>query len=80
MADTTARQTHAAAVDLDQPETLAVAAPTTDRLALAFKPGRPALICYLPLGDPETGDGLPELYRDCGVDILEWLHAAPCSV
>jgi tryptophan synthase alpha chain len=73
MADTTARQTHAAAVELDQPETLAavaVAAPT-DRLTLAFKQGRPALICYLPLGDPETGDGLPELYRDCGVDILE---------
>jgi tryptophan synthase alpha chain len=42
-----------------------------DRLARAFGQGRPALICYLPLGDPAAGDGLPELYRDCGVDILE---------
>jgi tryptophan synthase alpha chain len=41
------------------------------RLAAAFTPNRPALICYLPLGDPEADDDLPELYRDCGVDILE---------
>ena len=40
------------------------------RLAAAFERGR-ALICYLPLGDPAAGDDLPELYRDCGVDILE---------
>jgi tryptophan synthase alpha chain len=42
-----------------------------DRLASRFRPGRPALICYLPLGDPAGGDDLPELYRDCGVDVLE---------
>ncbi|MDX6573811.1 MAG: tryptophan synthase alpha chain, partial [Gaiellales bacterium] len=42
-----------------------------DRLAASFRPGRPALICYLPLGDPAGGDDLPQLYRDCGVDILE---------
>lgn len=42
-----------------------------DRLASKFRPGRPALICYLPLGDPEGGDDLPALYRECGVDILE---------
>lgn len=40
------------------------------RLAAAFARGR-ALICYLPLGDPAAGVGLPELYRDCGVDVLE---------
>ena len=43
----------------------------SDRLAASFRPGRPALICYLPLGDPAGGDDLPELYRACGVDILE---------
>jgi tryptophan synthase alpha chain len=43
----------------------------SDRLAASFRPGRPALICYLPLGDPAGGDDLPQLYRDCGVDILE---------
>lgn len=43
----------------------------SDRLAATFTPGRPALICYLPLGDPAGGDDLPALYRDCGVDILE---------
>jgi tryptophan synthase alpha chain len=42
-----------------------------DRLARVFATGRPALICYLPLGDPAGGDDLPELYADCGVDILE---------
>ena len=47
------------------------ALPTPDRLADAFSTGRPALICYLPLGDPAGGDDLPELYADCGVDILE---------
>jgi len=40
------------------------------RLAAAFARSR-ALICYLPLGDPAAGDDLAELYRDCGVDILE---------
>lgn len=43
----------------------------TSRLAAAFERGRPALICYLPLGDPAAGEGLGELYVDCGVDILE---------
>ena len=42
-----------------------------DRLASSFEPGRAALICYLPLGDPAGDDDLPELYRECGVDILE---------
>jgi tryptophan synthase alpha chain len=41
------------------------------RLAAAFASGRPALICYLPLGDPLGGDDLPQVYRDCGVDVLE---------
>ena len=43
-----------------------------DRLAAAFARGRPALICYLPLGDPAGGDDLPELYAECGVDVLEF--------
>jgi tryptophan synthase alpha chain len=43
----------------------------TDRLARAFAAGRPALVCYLPLGDPAGGDDLPELYAECGVDVLE---------
>src|SRR3982751_5697696 len=42
-----------------------------DRLAAAFAAGRPALICYLPLGDPAGGDDLAGLYAECGVDILE---------
>ena len=41
------------------------------RLQAAFERGRPALISYLPLGDPLAGDGLAELYAECGVDILE---------
>lgn len=41
------------------------------RLAAAFRPGRPALICYLPIGDPAGGEDLPELYAECGVDVLE---------
>jgi tryptophan synthase alpha chain len=43
-----------------------------DRLAAAFGRGRPALICYLPLGDPAGGMDLPELYAECGVDVLEF--------
>lgn len=42
-----------------------------DRLGAAFAPGRPALVCYLPLGDPLGADDLPELYAECGVDVLE---------
>jgi tryptophan synthase alpha chain len=42
-----------------------------DRLAAAFESGRPALVCYLPIGDPAGGDDLPELYAECGVDVLE---------
>lgn len=41
------------------------------RLQAAFEKGRPALICYLPLGDPLAGAGLADLYAECGVDILE---------
>lgn len=43
-----------------------------DRLAAAFGRGRPALICYLPLGDPAGEADLPELYAECGVDVLEF--------
>jgi tryptophan synthase alpha chain len=42
-----------------------------DRLASAFGSDRPALVCYLPIGDPAGGDDLPELYVECGVDVLE---------
>lgn len=43
----------------------------SDRLDTIFSSRRPALICYLPLGDPAAGDDLAQLYVDCGVDILE---------
>lgn len=52
-----------------EPARTPAAAP--DRLAAAFGPDRAALICYLPIGDPAGGDDLPELYADCGVDVLE---------
>lgn len=42
-----------------------------DRLRAAFGRGRPALVCYLPIGDPAGGEELPELYTECGVDVLE---------
>lgn len=48
-----------------------VAVARSSRLAAAFEKGRPALICYLPLGDPAAGEDLAELYDECGVDILE---------
>jgi tryptophan synthase alpha chain len=69
MADTATARVHAVEID----ESAQTTAETTGaaRLAAAFTPTRPALICYLPLGDPKGGDGLAELYRDCGVDILE---------
>jgi tryptophan synthase alpha chain len=57
--------------DKRSPEREGETANAPGRLAAAFRPGRPALICYLPLGDPEGDEDLPELYRDCGVDILE---------
>ena len=41
------------------------------RLAAAFARERPALICYLPLGDPFGADDLAEAYAECGVDVLE---------
>jgi tryptophan synthase alpha chain len=44
---------------------------TTGRLDTVFSRGRPALICYLPLGDPAADDELPLLYEECGVDVLE---------
>lgn len=67
MADSMAPKIHTALAH-ERPEP---GSGTADRLAIAFRPDRPALICYLPLGDPATGEGLPDLYRDCGVDILE---------
>lgn len=43
----------------------------SNRLDAAFTNGQPALICYLPLGDPLVPTGLPKLYADAGVDIFE---------
>ena len=43
----------------------------TNRLDAVFARGRPALICYVPLGDPEAPAGLAELYVESGVDVLE---------
>lgn len=42
-----------------------------NRLDRAFQPGRPALICYVPIGDPEASAADPELYVSEGVDVLE---------
>jgi tryptophan synthase alpha chain len=42
-----------------------------NRLDRAFARTRPALICYLPLGDPEASAAQPDLYVECGVDVLE---------
>ena len=70
MADTTAARIDGPAASAIAPDPHA-ADPTVDRLTRAFRPGRSALICYLPLGDPEAGYNLAKLYRDCGVDVLE---------
>lgn len=43
----------------------------TNRIDEAFVDGQPALICYLPVGDPRISPHLPKLYADAGVDILE---------
>jgi len=45
--------------------------PIPNRLDRAFQPGRPALICYFPIGDPETSGADPDLYLSEGVDVLE---------
>ena len=42
-----------------------------NRLDAVFARSRPALICYLPLGDPALELELPELYAEAGVDVLE---------
>jgi len=51
---------------------LAEARPVAGRLEAAFARPRPALICYLPLGDPRGDEDLPELYEKSGVDVLEF--------
>lgn len=45
--------------------------PIPNRLDRAFQPGRPALICYFPIGDPEARGTDPDLYLSEGVDVLE---------
>jgi tryptophan synthase alpha subunit len=42
-----------------------------NRIDGVFERGRPALICYLPLGDPGVGADLVRTYAECGVDVLE---------
>jgi tryptophan synthase alpha chain len=42
-----------------------------NRLDRVFARTRPALICYLPLGDPEASAAQPGVYVECGVDVLE---------
>jgi tryptophan synthase alpha chain len=42
-----------------------------NRIDAVFARPHPALICYVPLGDPAIGFELPELYAECGVDVLE---------
>jgi tryptophan synthase alpha chain len=43
----------------------------TNRLDGVFAGARPALICYLPLGDPEASAAEHGVYVECGVDVLE---------
>lgn len=43
----------------------------TNRLDDALGSKRPALMCYLPLGDPEIPADAVERYVDAGVDVLE---------
>lgn len=41
------------------------------RLDAALRRGPPALICYLPLGDPLMPGSLPEILAEAGADVLE---------
>lgn len=41
------------------------------------EPGRPILGCYLPVGDPAMPGDLVSLYRNSGVDLLEF--GLPCA-
>lgn len=67
------QSTVAAAIEANssRPDTNETGRLSESRVDAAFRRGKPALICYLPLGDPKGGDDLPELYAECGVDILE---------
>lgn len=43
-----------------------------DALTARFTPGRPAVVCYVPLGDPILPPGVMlDAYADAGVDVLE---------
>lgn len=43
-----------------------------ERLRSAFRPGRPTLVAYVPIGDPEAFDARTlDAYRDAGVGVLE---------
>jgi tryptophan synthase alpha chain len=42
-----------------------------NRLDRVFAREQPALICYLPLGDPEAAAAQPAVYAECGVDVIE---------
>jgi tryptophan synthase alpha chain len=71
MAEPTVRQVAAIPPTTDGERAQIVDEPRPNRLERAFGRGRPALICYLPLGDPAAGEGLAQLYAESGVDILE---------
>ncbi len=43
-----------------------------DSLTARFTPGRPAVVCYVPLGDPLLApEPMLDAYTDAGVDVLE---------
>jgi tryptophan synthase alpha chain len=43
-----------------------------ERLRSAFRPDRPTLVAYVPIGDPEAFDARTlDAYRDAGVGVLE---------
>lgn len=43
----------------------------SNRLDRAMADGRPAMICYLPIGDPSAPEDLVDVYIENGVDVLE---------
>lgn len=48
-----------------------VTAPVHNHLDAALRRDQPALMCYLPLGDPRLPADAVERYVDAGVDVLE---------
>ncbi len=50
------------------------------RLHAVTRAGRPLLVCYLPVGDPDTACATPAFYVEHGVDVVEAGVAVPDPV